>query len=295
MFKKNKSLIFRITIFSLLAILILINKDQLEKLYLNFFDQLPRIEKIVEKVDEKQFQEIKKKINIPPPLRAQKESPQSFLTNQGVVKFTNIQREKNGLTPLTENSLLSQAAKIKIEDMFEKQYFDHVSPEGLDVGKLAENTGYEFIIIGENLALGNFLNDDVLVQGWMDSPGHRDNILNSRYQEIGVAVLRGIYQGKTTWLAVQTFGMPLSACPQPNNNLKQEIDNNLAYLDSLLKELEEKKSELKITKPKQDPENNQKVEEYNRLVEEYNNLASETKKLIEQYNSQITAFNQCLD
>ena len=177
--------------------------------------------------------------------------------------------------------------------MFAKQYFEHISPQGLDVSDLAEDAGYKFIEIGENLALGNFLNDETLVQAWMDSPGHRENILNSNYKEIGVAVLKGTYQGKTTWMAVQHFGRPLSDCPQIDTTLKQKIKSSKVLLNQMNTELDAKRKELEQA-GRSDPEYNQKVEQYNKLAGEYNKLAEETKQLLEDYNSQINNFNKCV-
>ena len=57
----------------------------------------------------------------------------------------------------------------------------------------------------------------------MASPGHRANILNSRFIDIGVAVKEGEYQGKETWLAVQEFGEPLSDCPSPSTDLRFQL------------------------------------------------------------------------
>jgi uncharacterized protein YkwD len=92
--------------------------------------------------------------------------------------------------------------------MFENQYFAHESPTGEKVSDLAKKFGYDFLLIGENLAMGNFSSDEDLVLAWMESPGHRENILNEKYQEIGVAVKKGIFEGKEVWIAVQHFGLP---------------------------------------------------------------------------------------
>lgn len=285
---------FSLIVILLLIVLAVVNRGRIKSFYFDLFNQLPSVEKIADKIGEKTLQEIKKQVNTPPPLWAKIESPQSFLTVAGVIEQTNLQRENNGLPPLSENSLLNQSAAVKAQDMFDKQYFAHDSPEGIGVSQLAEIAGYQYIMIGENLALGNFLNDKVLVEAWMDSSGHRANILNSRYQNIGVAVKKGIYQGKTTWIAVQHFGLPLSACPQPDDSLKQKITDNKAQLDQLENELETKFSQLESTKPEEDPQYNQKIDDYNNLVNQYNTLVAETKNLIEEYNRQVASFNQCI-
>jgi hypothetical protein len=206
-----------------------------------------------------------------------------------------LQRQENGNLPtLKENVELDQAASAKANDMFLNQYFEHISPFGVGVSDLAENSGYEYIMIGENLALGNFKDDAVLVQAWMDSPGHRANILNERYTDIGVSVIKGMFEGETTWLAVQHFGLPLSACDGPQETLKAKIGLNQADTQELKNSLIVLKEEIEGMNPRrQREEYNAKVEEYNNLVSQYNNLIAETKGLTETYNVQVSAFNEC--
>ncbi|KKT80971.1 MAG: hypothetical protein A3B99_01480 [Candidatus Yanofskybacteria bacterium RIFCSPHIGHO2_02_FULL_44_12b] len=251
--------------------------------------KLPGLEEFTGRV-----QELKKEFSVPPPLRSSKDSDNSFLTRSGVLQWTNIQRNNNGFSSLAESAELNSAAGIRAKDMFENQYFAHESPIGKDVGYAVDVVHYQYLMIGENLALGNFKDDQELVQAWMDSPGHRANILNERYEKIGISVLRGVFEGKTTWIAVQVFGRPVSACPQPDSALKTRIEFNESRIESLKSELDQKKEELENTRPKRGPDYNQKVEEYNILVEEYNNLVSETKQLISRYNDQIQAVNQCI-
>lgn len=259
-------------------------------LYLRLSLQLPGIEKGITDL----IQEVEKQVSAPPPLRAPEEAPQSYLTKAGTIQWTNLQRENYGLPPLKENERLDLSAAMKVEDMFDKQYFAHDSPSGVKVGDLAENVGYEFIAIGENLALGNFENDEALLKAWMDSPGHRANILNLQYQEIGVAVLKGVFEGKTTWLAVQHFGLPLSACPQPSTTLKTEIESNENEIKELQNTLQSLQIEIQNFRPKRDPAYIKKVEEYNNLIVQYNNLVTETQALVSQYNNQVKSFNECV-
>jgi len=261
----------------------------------NFYSKLPFKPPEIEKgIGEFLAKEVEKQISTPPPLRAKEEVPESYLTRAGVIQRTNSQREKYGLPPLKENPRLNVSAELKVADMFEKQYFAHISPSDKGVKDLAEISGYEFIALGENLALGNFQNDEVLVQGWMDSPGHRANILNPGYQEIGVAVQKGNFEGKATWLAVQHFGRPLSACPQPDEALKAEIDVNQMKISELQTTLTKLESEIRTMRPKRGSTYNQKVQEYNAFVFQYNNLVDQTKTLINAYNSQVNLFNQCV-
>lgn len=246
-----------------------------------------------------QLQSIKKEIFTPQPLKSNRESKQAFLTVSGVISQTNIQRAQNGSLPaLKENVRLNAAAQAKLNDMFAQQYFEHNSPQGAGPGDLAKMVGYDFISVGENLALGNFDNDIVLVQDWMDSPGHRANILNDSFEEIGVAVGQGLYDGKTVWMAVQEFGRPISSCPLVDENLKLEMAYYQKEIDNAEPALNNLKKYLDSTQPQTKEESNiynQKVADYNNLVKIYNNMVDKLKYLTDGYNAQVRAHNACLD
>lgn len=237
-----------------------------------------------------------KNISIPPPLRIEKESSGFWadLDQQEIIVLTNKQRQENGLIGLKENFYLNLSAKAKINDMFKNQYFAHDSLSGEGAGDLAKNVGYEFLLIGENLAMGNFESVKELVDAWMDSPGHRENILKDNYQEIGVAVKKGIFNDKETWMAVQHFGLPVSSCPEIDETLKIKIEQKEREVDVLQVKISILQSEIKSTRIKWGANYQQKVQEYNNLVEEYNSLLSEIKLLIVQYNNQVQTFNECV-
>ena len=240
------------------------------------------------------IQSIAKQIAAPGPLNIGGQENNVVLVNSKVIAQTNSQRYENGgLMPLFENAKLNAAAKAKAEDIFKNQYFEHVSPSGVDPGELVKNFGYEYIVSGENLILGNFENEAEAVDAWMASPGHRANILNDRFVDIGVAFIKGTYKGKTAWVGVQEFGLPLSACQSPNASLKAEIDGNKIKLDNLSLQIEAKRAEINRTN-KNSPEYNAKVDEYNNLVNQYNQLSKITKNIIAQYNIEVNAFNECI-
>lgn len=119
--------------------------------------------------------------------------------------LTNKEREKAGLSPVVLNPQLSEAAKNKAEDMFEKGYWAHNSPDGNAPWGFIINSGYRYIYAGENLAR-DFSDTQGVVEAWMASPGHKDNILSSNYQDIGFAVVNGKLDGQDTTLIVQLFG-----------------------------------------------------------------------------------------
>ena len=229
----------------------------------------------------------------PPPLEIKGKPSQTVLDKNIIIKESNLQRKNNGLASLFENAELNASALAKANDMFQNQYFEHVSPAGLDPGELVLEYGYKYIVAGENLILGNFVSERELVRSWMDSPGHRANILNNRYSEIGVAVVKGTYKGESVWMGVQEFGLPLSTCSEPSLNLKNEIKDKNTRLDQMSAELDSEKSKIDNANTK-NPQYNNLVESYNRLVGQYQLLANEVKILITQYNNQVNIFNDCV-
>jgi uncharacterized protein YkwD len=104
-----------------------------------------------------------------------------------VVQEMNRQRAAFGLAPLRINSRLEAAADDRITDMFDKHYFSHTSPDGIQPWNWVEQHGYDYREVGENLAVG-YPSAESVVDGWMHSPGHRANVLSSKFDEVGVAV-----------------------------------------------------------------------------------------------------------
>ena len=217
------------------------------------------------------------------------------LTSAGVIADTNEQRVTNGnLPPLGENLTLDDIAVLRLDDMFENQYFAHVSPSGASAETVASSVGYAHLALGENLAEGIFSGDAGVVGAWMNSPGHRANILNTHYDQIGVAVREGTFQGKDTWIAVQIFGKPASDCVAPGVALKAAIDAAEAQLATMSNQLQTEKTDIGITQPQAGSAYNAKVEQYNSLVGQYNSVSAQTKTDVGQYNAEVDAFNQCL-
>jgi len=217
------------------------------------------------------------------------------LSSKNVIDITNEQRRLNGnLPPLVENSKLDFSAEKKLQDMFVKGYFEHISPSGVGVGDLGTEVGYEYIVIGENLALGNFIDDKALVDAWMASPGHRANILNKRYTDIGVSVGKGIYNGKSTWMSVQHFGLPKSACPAIDEVLRGMIGFDQNKIKDMEGELVSKKAKIDSGAISEGMTTNGQIDNYNSLVKDYNNMISDIKEKINTYNQQVKDFNNCI-
>ncbi len=124
---------------------------------------------------------------------------------ESLLSETNERRQALGLTPLQLNEQLTQAAIRKAQDMFNHNYWAHNSPTGKTPWDFIVGSGYRYVLAGENLAK-NFQNSDGVVEAWMNSSTHRDNIVKAGYREIGLAVVNGILNGEETTLVVQLFG-----------------------------------------------------------------------------------------
>lgn len=229
----------------------------------------------------------------PPPEQLQPHIELGELNATVIINLTNKERQSRGMMPLYRNHKLDNSALKKALDMLEKQYFAHDSPSGVTVEDLANAVGYDFVVLGENLAYGNFDSDQEMVTGWMNSPPHRANILGTKYTEIGVAVVKGTFNGKEVWMGVQEFGKPTSACPQVDESLKENIEAGNAELDILAQKITEKKTALQAAKPETDPTYNTQVDDINALVAEHNALVQKIKAWISQYNKSVADFNLC--
>lgn len=129
----------------------------------------------------------------------------SNISQDALLNATNQKRQEAGLPPLSLNSNLSQAAEGKASDMFAKDYWAHVAPDGTNPWAFIKGAGYNYIYAGENLARGFTTPTDV-VNAWMASPSHRENMLSSKYNDVGFAVETGKLSGEDTVLVVEMLG-----------------------------------------------------------------------------------------
>ena len=120
---------------------------------------------------------------------------------QEVIKLVNKERNAAGLSALTENSRLSEAAQAKAEDMMKNGYFSHTSPTYGSPFEMMKTFGITYKSAGENIAKGQ-KTPAAVMNGWMNSSGHRANILNASYEQIGVGFCKDS-SGVTYW--VQMF------------------------------------------------------------------------------------------
>jgi hypothetical protein len=144
------------------------------------------------------------------------------VTVGGVHTLSNRERTDVGLLALNLDSQLNSAALAKANDMFTKDYWAHVAPDGTTPWSFIYATGYDYQTAGENLAMG-FDTSAGVVAGWMASEHHKENILNTSYVDVGYAAVNGILQGSETTLVVAMYGsrmpadatIPASSTPTP--------------------------------------------------------------------------------
>ena len=139
-----------------------------------------------------------------------------------LIELANQERVARGLNTLIVDSRLSIAAQNKGADMFAKQYWSHYGPNGETPWQFIKAAGYNYIYAGENLAK-DFTSTDPIHTAWMNSPSHRDNIININYQHIGIAAVSGVFDGKETIIVVQMFGSEYVA-PEPEPEPTPEPD-----------------------------------------------------------------------
>lgn len=134
----------------------------------------------------------------------------SSINQKLLIELTNKERGRLNLPQLSENEKLDQAAHAKAQNMFAEGYWAHFAPSGKDPWGFIIGSGYRFSFAGENLAK-NFQASEDVVSAWMASPSHKDNIVNARYKDIGIAVVDGVLNGESTTLVVQMFGTPVES------------------------------------------------------------------------------------
>ena len=116
------------------------------------------------------------------------------ITAANVIVQMNVYRAAEGLPLLREDPRLSKAAEDRMRHMEELAYWSHTAPDGMSPFVWLAARDYVHAFAGENLATG-FETTPVLVESWMESKGHRDNILSRNYEEVGVAIIDGATRG----------------------------------------------------------------------------------------------------
>lgn len=139
-----------------------------------------------------------------------------------LVDLANKDRLEENVSVLTINPVLVEAAQKKANDMAEKSYFAHTSPEGRTPWYWFGQVGYNYVYAGENLAV-NFTESVDVHEAWLASPTHRKNILDQRFTEIGIATAEGFYKGRKATFVVQMFGKPRFATAVTNQTASATV------------------------------------------------------------------------
>ena len=139
-----------------------------------------------------------------------------------LISLTNAARADAHVGQLTDNPTLTLAAQAKAEDMAAHGYFSHVGPDGKQPWAWMHEAGYDYAYAGENLA-AHFYDSSDVVQAWLNSPSHRENIMRGNYKEIGIGIARGSYQGTDTIFVVQFFGVTKAALGLQGGQKQNEV------------------------------------------------------------------------
>jgi len=150
------------------------------------------------------------------------------ITRTALVEMANAERAKQNLPELAENALLNQAAYMKALDMATSGYFNHISPAGINPWHWFSQAGYDYKYAGENLAIG-FIDSKEVQDAWVASPTHKANIVNGKYKEIGIAVLKASFQGNPATIVVQMFGAKSSSPQTGKTALSTSITKGASF------------------------------------------------------------------
>lgn len=148
------------------------------------------------------------------PVKTKSQSVLAVATNvspAALLEETNAQRKATDAVSLTINEKLNGAAQKKAQDMVTRNYWSHKTPEGTDPWNFIIKENYEYKKAGENLAYG-FDSSDSVVNGWMNSQSHRENLLDKDFTEVGfgVANANNFNGGGASTVVVAMYAQPLA-------------------------------------------------------------------------------------
>lgn len=151
----------------------------------------------------------------------------SEITTENIAYLINKERVYFGLSPLKISSELSAAANLKSSHMIELNYFDHYA-YGLAPWDFMKYSGYDYRFAGENLAM-DFETAEGMVNAWMNSDTHRKNILNEKYNEMGIGVVKGVYsedgEDRESYIVTNMFGRRKNEVAKNFANLLETVLN----------------------------------------------------------------------
>jgi hypothetical protein len=149
-----------------------------------------------------------------------------------LVDLTNKARSVHNQSDLTISETLTKAAQMKADDMASRQYFSHTSPDGTTPWYWFQKAGYNFVYAGENLAV-DFTQSADVENAWLASPKHKENIIDPRFREIGIATKTASWQGRETTFVVQLFGTPASMVYESEEYGKTETSGSVLGTDTI--------------------------------------------------------------
>ena len=167
-----------------------------------------------------------------------------------IIALTNKIRQSAGVSLLVENSLLTQAAYNKAEDMILNQYFAHIGPDKKTVSDWLAGVNYKYAVAGENLAMG-FSGAEEVVNGWVKSQTHYANIIDPDFSETGVGLSSGLYENYDTTLVAQFFGssqpaVPVAATREKSNPAQRPEEQMFLGNDSIQPAVQGEKEEISL-------------------------------------------------
>lgn len=150
-----------------------------------------------------------------------------------LLQDTNSARNQDQLQALHYNRQLAAAAQAKANDMAARNYWSHTAPDGTQPWYFIDGSGYQYQIAAENLAYG-FGTSKAVVQGWLNSPEHRDNLLNASYRDVGFGIVQAEkYQGdKPQTIVVAMYGKPINPSLAVNENEVRNLNDVVKTADS---------------------------------------------------------------
>jgi uncharacterized protein YkwD len=210
---------------------------------------------------------------------------QSNIFANDMLERINNDRAKDGKKKLQWDEKLCRSALLKSEDMNNNNYFEHNSPSGITPWYWVKKVDYRYTFVGENLAL-NYFTSESAHTALMNSPGHRANILNENFTEIGINFVRGKLNGEDAFFVVQHFASPAPEKPEvkyicdedkANKNLKEledtkeKIEKNLSKAESIREDLEKAGQDTKEADDYIDDmkDKEKEVDKYIKEIEDY--------------------------
>ncbi|MCL5411074.1 MAG: CAP domain-containing protein [Patescibacteria group bacterium] len=153
----------------------------------------------------------------------------SAINTDNVLNLLNQERLERGLPKLVLDSDLDNAANLKSRDMVNRDYFEHFA-FGSTPWDFIKNSGYKYLYAGENLAM-DFNTSEGMVNAWMNSPAHRENILNPEFRDVGVGIIKGEFSDNkgnhNTIMVTNMFGRKKPTIVKIFDFITQNLFNNV--------------------------------------------------------------------